>query len=113
MSNLTNLFKQVLGILDFFGHNILVPILFAIALIPFIYGLVNYLVLGPGDEEKKEQGRGQLFKANVYLIIATLVWAVFWSFSWLGENFSLPSLNPSPEIEGKEKIQPIPNTPLR
>ena len=113
MSNLTDLFKQVLNGLDFFGHNILVPVLFAIALIPFIYGLFNYLVFGPSDEEKKEQGRGQLFKANVYLIIATLVWTVFWSFSWLGTNFSLPSLNPNPKIEQEEKIQPIPNTPLR
>ena len=113
MSKLTDLFKQTLTGLDFFGNNILIPALFAIALVFFVHGLFNYLALGPGDEEKREQGRGQLFKTNIYLIITALIWTVFWTIGWLSSDFSFSSLGPDPGLEKEEKVLPVPNTPLR
>ena len=111
MSDFINLLNQTLTTLSFFGQNILIPSLFAVTLIPFIYGLFNYLVLGPGDENKKEAGRKQLLWANVGLVVAILVWVVFWAITWLSLNIP-ESLPLDLKLERDNKIQIIPNTPL-
>ena len=117
MFNFASLFNQALAGLVFFGNNILIPILFTVALIPFIYGLFNYLILGPGDEGKKEQGRKQILQANVGLVIAVLVGIVFWFITWINSSimdFNNRELPPNQESKFKldKKIQTIPDAPL-
>ena len=107
MSNSTNLFSSALAGLVSFGNDILVPALFTVALIFFLYGLFNYFILGPGDEDKKEQGRGQLLRGNVGFVIGLLVWALLQVIIWLSA-LELPA-----DIEQNSSVQAIPNVPLR
>ena len=111
MFSFTNLLNKTLTTLSFFGKDILVPSLLAISLILFIYGLFNYLVLGSGDENKKEEGRKQLLWSNIGLVVVILVWVVFLVIAWLSLNIS--KLSPLDlKLERDNKVQTIPNTPL-
>ena len=111
MLGITDLFNNLLIIFIAFGNDILVPALFTVGLIFFLYGLFNYFLLGPGDEDKKEEGRGQLINGNVGFLIGLVVWAFFQALVWLGglEPLELP-INPV-NIEQGSGVQAIPNIP--
>ena len=108
MFNPANLFGNVITGFTAFGHDILVPALFTVALIAFLYGLFNYFIFGSGDEDKKEQGRRQLLCGNVGFVVGVSVWTVFQSIIWL-QGTELPTVGP----ERGTDVQVIPNTPLR
>ncbi len=111
MPNITNLFSNFLTGLVSFGNDILVPVLFTIGLVFFLYGLFNYFILGSGDEDKKEEGRGQLMNGNVGFVIGLVVWGVFQALIWLNGLDSPANIDIN--IEQKDGVQGIPNTPLR
>ena len=111
MLGITDLFNNFLIIFIAFGNDILVPALFTLGLIFFLYGLFNYFLLGPSDEDKKEEGRGQLINGNVGFFIGLVVWAFFQALVWLGGLEPLGSSIKPINIEQGDKVQPIPNAP--
>ena len=108
MLGITDLFNNFLIIFIAFGNDILVPALFTLGLIFFLYGLFNYFLLGPNDEDKKEEGRGQLINGNVGFFIGFVVWGFFQALVWLGSiEVSELLIN----LEYGDKVQPVPNAP--
>tara|TARA_B100000745_G_scaffold282690_1_gene216181 strand:+ start:197 stop:568 length:372 start_codon:yes stop_codon:yes gene_type:complete len=46
-----------LGSLITFINNVLVPLIFALALLVFLYGVFEYFIIGKNVENKKDEGR--------------------------------------------------------
>lgn len=73
LGNLSNLVTSIGGIV-----NQIIPILFALALLGFFYGLVMYIF---GKEDNKEQAK----KTMIWGIVALFVMASVWGLvAWLG-----------------------------
>ena len=86
----------------------IVPFLFAIGLVFFIYAIVKYFILGPGEEPVREDGREYFIKANVWFFAGLVVYFVMaiiiWFFTFVGS---------ATVDRGEEtRTQPVPNTPL-
>lgn len=74
---------QYFGNIDTFGSNItgffaniLVPLVFAVALVVFLWGVYKYLILGGGDEKSREQGKGLMLWAVIGFVIMVSIWAI-------------------------------------
>ena len=66
------------GIVGEFGNlvDIIIPVLFALALLLFVWGVINYFILGAGDEGKRETGRSYMLYAIIGLVAITAVWGI-------------------------------------
>ena len=91
------------GINDFLGNvilfinDVLVPLVFAVALLVFLWGVFNYFILGGGDESKREQGRSLMLYAIIgFVLMITIFGIVNLISSGLGLN--------------DEDIETMPNT---
>ncbi len=56
--------------------NALIPILLALALLLFIWGVIQYFILGAGDEGKRETGRAYMLYAIIGLVAIVAVWGL-------------------------------------
>ena len=71
----------VLGVIlaTFMSHtataNLLIPIVFALALLYFFWGLATY-ILSSGDPEKKEEGRNKMVWGIVALFVMASIWGL-------------------------------------
>lgn len=85
----------------------IVPFIFAIGLIFFIYGLVHYFILGPGDEGTREAGRIDFIKAFVWFAGGLALYGVV---ALIASFFAWTS---SIDIDSSEetRLQNVPNTP--
>ena len=98
-----------LGYLAAFVMDYLVPFIFAIGLIFLIYGIIQYFIIGPGEEPTREEGREHFIKAFVwllgglvvYLIVFLLVTFVTWTAQFAVEG------------DSEQRLQNVPNTPQR
>ena len=71
---ITDFFTSVIA----FINNTLIPLIFALALLVFFYGIFKYFILGGGDDEERKKGRqlmlwgiiGFVVMASIYGIIA-------------------------------------------
>ena len=82
-----------------FINNTLIPLVFAIALLVFLYGVFNYFILGGADDGKKEQGRGLMLYAIVGFVVMVSIFGIV-NLIANGLGFS-----------SDEEIQNIPNVP--
>lgn len=55
--------------------NLLIPIVFALAMLYFFWGLAQY-ILNSGDEAKKEEGRNKMIWGIVALFVMAAVWGL-------------------------------------
>jgi sterol desaturase/sphingolipid hydroxylase (fatty acid hydroxylase superfamily) len=87
----------------------IVPFIFAIGLIFFIYAIIKYFILGPGEEPVREEGRQDLIKANVWFFAGLLIYFFFALlvafFTWVG-GFSV-------DRGEQEDILPVPDVPVQ
>lgn len=81
-----------------FINGVLVPLVFAIAFLVFIWGVFNFFILGGGDEEKQKKGKSLMLYAIIGFVLMVSVWGVVNLISG-GLGFD------------DEEIQNIPNTP--
>lgn len=67
----------VFGILDTIQSlmNTLVPIIMALALLYFLWGLAQYIA-GSGDEEKRKAGRDMMIYGIIALFVMSAVWGL-------------------------------------
>lgn len=64
--------SQFIDLID----NILVPILFALAFIVFIYGIFQYFILGGANEEKRDTGKQLMVWGFIGFFIMVSVWGI-------------------------------------
>ena len=73
---------SVSSIQDFFNFIInfinqyLVPLIFAIAFIFFLYGVLTYFILSRGDEEKVKQGRDFIMWSVIAFVVMFSLWGI-------------------------------------
>ncbi|MCX6754199.1 MAG: pilin [Candidatus Nomurabacteria bacterium] len=83
ITNLTNL-------INFFTctlMNAVVPLLGALAVVGFIYGIIKYF-LNPDNEEKRKEGKNFMFWGLVTLFVMVSIWGIvsLFSNSFLGNE---------------------------
>ncbi|OGG41631.1 hypothetical protein A2837_00600 [Candidatus Kaiserbacteria bacterium RIFCSPHIGHO2_01_FULL_46_22] len=97
----------------------LVPFLFAIGLIHFLYGVIEYFIVGQGgDEERAEHGRDLFLKSIVWIVLALLVHFLVLLIGWIGtvslrpdSDSNSPNSGITPRVN--ESILQVPNAPSR
>ncbi len=98
-------FAQFGGINDFlddissFINGTLIPLVFGVALLVFIYGMFKYFILGGSDDGSREKGRNLMMWAVVGFVAMVSVFGIV--------NLIAGGLGFSDE----ENIQNIPNVP--
>lgn len=98
---------HIFGFIEFY----LAPFLFAVGLVLFVYGVINYYIIGPGyEEDRREIGRQNLLWATFFFLLGLLVFSFG---SWL---FDLTSnFDERVDVDAREEqgVLPIPNVPQR
>jgi hypothetical protein len=56
--------------------NTLIPIVLALALLLFLWGMFQYFILGGGDEGKRETGRSYMIYGLIGLAVMVAVWGL-------------------------------------
>jgi len=69
-ATITTLVATIMGIL-----NVVVPLLIAIAVVIFLWGVVQYITAG-GDEEKRKAARNTMIWGIVGLFVMVAVWGL-------------------------------------
>lgn len=82
-----------------FINGTLIPLVFAIALLVFIYGMFQYFILGGSDEDNRETGRRLMLWAIVGFVAMVSIFGIV--------NLVAGGLGFSED----ENIQNIPNVP--
>ena len=59
-----------------FISKILIPFIFSLALIVFLYGVFNYFILGGGDESKREEGRKLMLWAIIAFVVMISIFGI-------------------------------------
>lgn len=81
-----------------FINGILVPLIFAIAFLVFLWGVFLYFILGAGDETKRETGRHYMLYGIIGFVLMVSIWGIV---NLLATGLGL----------NVEEIQTIPNAP--
>jgi hypothetical protein len=91
--------NSFVGKISSFINSTLIPLLFGIALLVFLWGIFKYFILGGGDEEKREEGKQLMLYAIIGFVVMVSVFGIV-NMIANGLGFS-----------GDEKIENIPDVP--
>jgi len=91
--------NDFLGDVSSFINGTLIPLVFAVALLIFIYGIFKYFILGGGDDESREEGKKLMLWAIVGFVVMVSVFGIV--------NLIAGGLG----FSNEENIQNIPNVP--
>lgn len=67
-----SLFSQINELI----RDILIPLVIGLAVLMFIWGIIQYFILGAGDEEKRATGRWYILYAILGLVAIVSVWGI-------------------------------------
>jgi hypothetical protein len=88
-----------IGKISTFINSTLIPMVFAIALLVFLWGMFKYFIMGGGDAESREAGTQlMLYAIGGFVVMVSVFGIVNMIASGLG-------------FSGKENIENIPNVP--
>jgi hypothetical protein len=59
-----------------FIQHTLIPLLFAVALLVFLYGVFKYFILGGGDDTKREEGKQLMLYAVIGFVVMVSIWGI-------------------------------------
>jgi Type IV secretion system pilin len=71
-TNLFGVYGTVTGIIN----GILVPLLFAVAFLTFLWGIFEYFIAGGANEEKRKQGKSFILYGLIGFFIMMSVWGL-------------------------------------
>jgi len=57
-------------------NNVLVPVVFAVAFIVFIWGVFRYFIAGKQDDESREQGKSLMLWGLIGFFLMVSVWGL-------------------------------------
>lgn len=110
---------SLFALLMIFFTKYLVPFVFAVGLIYFLYGVIEYFIIGlGGDEERAEHGRDLFLKSIAWLVLALILQTLVLLLGWVS-TFTLGSLRGSTDggtdvtPAARESILEVPNVPRR
>lgn len=72
ISYFNNFFTQLINAVN----NILIPLIFALAFLLFLWGVFVYFIFGGGDEEKREKGKMFMLYGLIGLVVMVAVWGI-------------------------------------
>lgn len=71
-SNLGDFIRDIQG----FINELLIPLVFAVALIVFLYGVYRYFIQGKGSETEREEGKKYILWAIIGFVIMVSIWGI-------------------------------------
>lgn len=74
-------------------NNVLVPLLFAIALITFVWGVYKYFILGAAEEKSRADGRQFVMWGIIGFVVILSLWALV---TVVKDTFNLTGTTPTP-----------------
>jgi hypothetical protein len=72
VQNIQSLGQQVIDIIN----TVLVPLIFALAFIVFLWGVFQYFIAGAADEEKREGGKSLMIYGLIGFFVMVSVWGL-------------------------------------
>ncbi len=72
ITNISDTGSFIIGIIN----NVLVPVLFAIAFIVFLWGAFNTFILGANSDEVKEKGKNLMLWGLIGFFVMVSVWGL-------------------------------------
>ena len=69
-----------------FMNSVLVPFVFALAFLVFIWGMFKAFILGGSDEAKQSEGKALMFYAIIGFVVMVSLWGIV---NLLAEGFGL------------------------
>ena len=72
VSNVSDVGNLIIGTIN----NVLVPVLFALAFIVFIWGVFQAFILGAGNDEAKEKGKSLMLWGLIGFFVMVSVWGL-------------------------------------
>lgn len=90
----------LLNIINFI-NDVLIPLVFAAALLMFIFGMFRFFIAGGADDEKREQGKSLMLYAILGFVLMVSIFGIV--------NLIANGLG----FGGNEEIENIPNVPTR
>ena len=72
LGKLTSVVNELLQFID----STLVPLIFAIAFIVFIWGVFRYFIAGAADEEKRKEGKSFIFWGLIGFVVMISLWGI-------------------------------------
>lgn len=109
--------SDIFGLIYIFLHQYLAPFLFVIGLLFFVYGCIEYFIIGlGGDEGRAEHGRELLLRSISWFVVAIIVYIIVASLGSLGslvKNASDSGFTPRSgvSIERESGTLTVPNAP--
>ena len=99
--------QSVFGFVEFY----VVPLLFALGLVLFFRGFINYFLIGPGfEEERREIGRQSLLWAALLFLVGLIIFGIA---NWFVSLSGKIEERVDAEVESKPDVLLVPNTPIR
>lgn len=86
-----------------FMNNVLVPAIFALAFLIFIWGMFKFFILGGHDTEKQEEGKSLMLYAIAGFVVMISLWGIV---NLVANGFGFDGQGPQNLPTG-----PIPGTP--
>ena len=71
LSFFTSLIGQIESLI-----NLAIPVVFALAMLFFFWGVFVYFIYGAGDEEKRETGKKYMIYSIIGLVLLVAVWGI-------------------------------------
>lgn len=86
--------QKILGFGICIINNSIIPLIFAIAIVMFVWGAVKFFIIGADEESKREQGKQFMIWGVIALTVMTAVWGIV---GIVGGTFGLKS-NVLPQV---------------
>lgn len=65
-------FTRIMGFID----NILIPLLFTLALLFFLYGMFKYFILGGASDDERAKGKQLIIWAIIGFVLMVSIWGI-------------------------------------
>ena len=67
---------QFFGKVSIFINSTLIPLVFGLALLVFLWGIFKFFILGGSEESKREEGKQLMMYAIIGFVVMVSVWGI-------------------------------------